>query len=123
MADYDFKWFKQVCEEEGLTYDNIMVAHELSMAYGYACEVKWWRNQVRLAKRKPTDESHFLTKRSTKEYVINAFEEEVRWHNEKRIEHMLEAVEMAAIVKGLPKGFPEFLNKKYTADGSKIPQF
>lgn len=124
MVDYSLAWFKEVCEAEGLSYDNILVANELDRARGYAYEVKWWRNQARLAKRVPTDETkHWLYHEKTKLNAIREFEYQAEWHNQKRIECMLDALDMAVVVKGFDPGFGEYLNREYTKDGLTIPKF
>jgi hypothetical protein len=123
VVDYSFEWFKGVCQEVGLTYDHVLVSSYLERAKGYAYEVWWWNNQAKLAKRKPTDETeHWLFHEKTKQNAIREFERQAKLHDEKRIDCMLDALDMAEIVKRLPKGLPEYLTKEYTKDGSKIPK-
>lgn len=122
--DYSYHWFILFCETEGLDPDNIIVKLSLDRARGYAYEMKWWQNQVDIIKRKPYDNNgHWLFHKKTKDNAQRMFEQQVKDMNQKRIECMIEAVEVAQATRGLDEEFTRYLEYEYTKDGLEIPKF
>lgn len=122
MIDFSYSWFVLTCEKENLDYSNLVVQLELERAKDYAWEMKWWESQIKGLRNKPTIEGHWLYDPAVKENAKKAYEKNIEKMNEKRIQHMLTALEMVEATRGLDEGLNEFLKREYTKTGLKLPK-
>ena len=120
---YGYHWFINYCKENDVPHDHILVKCELDIAKEYAEYMQWWKDQIRLCKlKKPKPDGHWLWTQVGEDMALKEMELDYQKANEKRIEHMINALEMAESVKDFDGNFNKFLEKEYTKTGLKIPK-
>ena len=104
-----YKEFKALCEADGLNPDNLLSWLELERAKERAIE---------MAKaRKRLDTSEWLSPS-----VRQQMETWIKKQDEKRIEHMIIALEMAEAMDGLGNNWDLFLKNKWKSWGMTLPK-
>lgn len=104
-----YKDYETLCEVDGLNPHNLLSLLELEQAKERAVE---------MAKaRKRLDTSEWLSPS-----VRQQMETWIKKQDEKRIEHMIIALEMAEVMDGLGKNWDLFLKNKWKSWGMTLPK-
>lgn len=98
-VDFSNQWYRETCKEAGYNPDNLLSQSEIDLARLSAVNMKKYTD----IKEKYGDEK-------LKEKLIV----EIKRLDEKRVEHMLNALDFAKIAAGLGKGFESFLEKHFS---------
>lgn len=124
MLDFNFTWYKETCAEYKMKADNFMSCLELDQAMMYSREMVFWEDQIKKARAKNTlPQVHWLYSEEAKQIAIEGFKSSRRKANEKRIGHMLNALEDAQRWISYPDGFKRHLEREYRSSGLKLPTF
>lgn len=79
--EFSYAWYQKTCKENNLNTDNIMAKFYINQAKEQSKKMKYFMDAL---KRYENDK-----------YAAPRIKEQIKWHNEKRIENMLEALEKA----------------------------
>lgn len=99
MVDFSNQWFREQCEENGWNPDNELSKSTVDLARQCAVKMKRFMD----AKENYSDEE-----------VHKKLDEQIKFWNNERIEHMLNALFYAEVMHGLGDGFNEFVKKQMT---------
>lgn len=95
--EFSNKWYREACAEAGLNPDNVLSKSEVDLARKMAIGAKKYMD----AKKNYPDPE-----------LQMKFDQEIKRLNEKRIEHMLNALDFAQFIKEADVGFDHFLERQ-----------
>lgn len=104
-----YKELKVLCDSEGWNVEHILVQLELEEAK--KCSINMARGQQHL---KELDGL-------VSDNVIARLKDWIHQQDERRLEHMLHALDMAQVSSGLGDGWNKHLEQIWQKDGSKLP--
>ena len=104
----NYQDYLDVCKEEGWKHDHLLPLLELEKAKQCA---------LNMAKA-----SWVMQTTDLSDGVAEGMQDWIKRQDNKRVEHMLEALDMARISTGLGDQWNAYLVKQWTKDGSKIPK-
>lgn len=96
MVDFNNKWFRETCEQNGWNPDNIASQSAVDVARKRSKEMKMYMD---------------AQKDYTNENLKVKIQEQIDRLNNERIEFMLNALFYAEVMDGLGEGFNQFLIK------------
>ena len=95
-VDFDNKWYRETCKENGFNPDNELSKSAIDLARDCAISMKKYMD---------TQEQY------DDEYLQQKLQNEIDRLNNDRIGHMLNALFYAEVMAGLGEGFNQFLIK------------
>lgn len=104
-----YKEFKALCDSEGWNVEHILVQLELEQAKTYSVKIARGQQHLKELDGLVSDD------------VIAGLKGWIHQQDERRLEHMLHALDMAKVSSGLGDGWNTHLEKIWQKDGSKLP--
>lgn len=95
-VDFDNKWYRETCKENGFNPDNELSKSAIDLARDCAISMKKYMD---------------TQKQYDDEYLQQKLQNEIDRLNNDRIGHMLNALFYAEVMAGLGEGFNQFLIK------------